>query len=35
MALVLDTNTGELRETFDVDAIMAEVETTFALTDVQ
>ena len=35
MALVLDTNTGEVRETFDVDAIMAEVETTFALTDVQ
>ena len=35
MALVLDTNTGEPLETFDVDAIMAEVETTFALTDVQ
>ena len=35
MALVLDMNTGEPLETFDVDAIMAEVETTFALTDVQ
>lgn len=35
MALVLDTNTGEVRETFDVDAIMAEVETAFALSDVQ
>jgi len=35
MALILDTNTGEVRETFDVDAIMAEVETAFALDDVQ
>ena len=35
MALVLDTNTGEVRETFDVDTIMAEVETAFALSDVQ
>ena len=35
MALVLDMNTGEVRETFDVDAIMAEVETAFALSDVQ
>ena len=34
MALVLD-DTGAPLETFDVDAIMAEVETTFALTDVQ
>ena len=35
MALVLDSETGAPLETFDVDAIMAEVETTFALTDVQ
>jgi len=35
MALVLDMNTGLPLETFDVDAIMAEVETTFALSDVQ
>ena len=35
MALVLDTETGAPLETFDVDAIMAEVETTFALSDVQ
>ena len=35
MALVLDSETGAPLETFDVDAIMAEVETTFALSDVQ
>merc|ERR1712038_1365612 len=35
MALVLDMETGAPLETFDVDAIMAEVETTFALSDVQ
>ena len=35
MALVLDAETGEVVDPIDVDAILAEVETTFALSDVQ
>ena len=34
MALILD-DTGAPREVIDVDAVLAEVETTFALSDVQ
>merc|ERR1712038_2113633 len=35
MALVFNADTGELQDPLDVDAILAEVETTFALDDVQ
>ena len=35
MALVLDMETGEVKDPIDVDAVLAEVETTFALSDVQ
>jgi len=35
MALVLDAETGEVVDPIDVDALLAEVETTFALSDVQ